>query len=319
MAVKKNGFNLNENYTLKNNRTIKIIEKTNDSLLKIMFIDNNDIIFTDKYSISKCLWGTGHSVCSSFIGDIMTLKDGQTYTIISIIEGSKRRIKFNDSIGYEYDVDLSNIPNGNIHNPYKKTYNSVGFLGSGKYNSVKNKNIYVKWSSMIERAYSKNFKKSNKAYESVTVCEEWHNFQNFAEWYENNYPKNVENIKLHLDKDLMQIGVESKIYSPETCVFLPQKINSFIASLNKKNRTDRIGVRKYNKKYVAVIKEFEGGLPKYLGSYDTLDDASNIYIKERKEQVKKAKKYLLDIGITDIRIHNALTNSYPKYGDMNGC
>ena len=56
---------------------------------------------------------------------------------------------------------------------------------------------YKYWCSMMERGYSYDFKNKHKNYINVYVCEEWHNFQNFAEWfYKNYYEVNEERMLL---------------------------------------------------------------------------------------------------------------------------
>ena len=45
----------------------------------------------------------------------------------------------------------------------------------------------------------------NKNYLDVTVCEEWHNFQNFAKWFYENYYE-ISGEKMRLDKDILIKG-----------------------------------------------------------------------------------------------------------------
>ena len=65
----------------------------------------------------------------------------------------------------------------------------------------------------------------------VTVCEEWKtSFKSFAEWALNNGYKD----DLTLDKDELcnKLNISPKIYSPQTCQWIPKHINS---STNKRN------------------------------------------------------------------------------------
>ena len=65
------------------------------------------------------------------------------------------------------------------------------------------------------------------SYKGVEVCEEWYNFQNFAEWCETQKFLNAKDVKgksYQLDKDILVKG--NKIYSPDTCCFVPPEINS---------------------------------------------------------------------------------------------
>lgn len=117
----------------------------------------------------------------------------------------------------------------------------VGFIGAGEYNSkteVCGVRPYVVWRHMIKRCYDK----SSRVYQSygmkgVSVCENWHNFQNFAEWYCNNYPKDGK--KYELDKDKLFKG--NMLYSPGTCCFISKSENCGIGKNTKVKLEDDSG------------------------------------------------------------------------------
>ena len=71
---------------------------------------------------------------------------------------------------------------------------------------------------MLIRCYNKKDLEKNPTYKNTTVCIEWCNFQNFAQWFEKNYIDDWA-----LDKDILVKG--NKVYSPETCCFVPREIN----------------------------------------------------------------------------------------------
>lgn len=81
--------------------------------------------------------------------------------------------------------------------------------------------FYNRWLAMLERCYSKTFKLKFPTYMDVTCCEEWLLFSNFKSWMEQQDWEGK-----HLDKDLLVY--QNKVYSPETCVFIPQELNSFL-------------------------------------------------------------------------------------------
>ena len=104
----------------------------------------------------------------------------------------------------------------------------VGFLGEGKYNCFKNGNHtpeYKSWSRMMERCYSETYQKNKTTYVGCSVCDEWHNFQNFAEWHHANFPKYGGSY--HLDKDIKIDG--NKEYGPNTCMYVTPEENSIKA------------------------------------------------------------------------------------------
>lgn len=100
-----------------------------------------------------------------------------------------------------------------------------GIYEKGKYKS-KNHSIHTKeylvWRTMISRCYNPDYLEKHPTYEKCEVCEEWLYFQDFAEWFHKNYYK-VDNEIVDLDKDFLCIlnNYEDKIYSPETCIFVP--------------------------------------------------------------------------------------------------
>ena len=64
-----------------------------------------------------------------------------------------------------------------------------GFIGNGKYKSSINGERYRPydiWHSILERCYHPNTLKKYPTYEQCEICEEWLDFQNFAQWYETN-------------------------------------------------------------------------------------------------------------------------------------
>ena len=84
------------------------------------------------------------------------------------------------------------------------------------------------WRGMKARCYYSNA----KPYENCDVCYEWLiNYESFVEWFLDNLYDCGEQ-KLELDKDLFSKG--EKIYSPETCVFVPNNINQLFVKSNNR-------------------------------------------------------------------------------------
>lgn len=123
------------------------------------------------------------------------------------------------------EVASSNIRSKNIKDPMSPTVYGVGFLGNGKYKPTENRKhtkAYKQWSSMIERCYSPRWQKKKPTYIGCTVDSEWHNFQNFAKWHEENYPTDGGNYQL--DKDIKVKG--NKVYSKDTCLLVTNRQNA---------------------------------------------------------------------------------------------
>lgn len=127
-------------------------------------------------------------------------------------------------------AQLSHFIRGNLRCPYERRYFNVGYIGEGKYNWQNYPNICNKWLHILERSYSKSWKKNHPQYNSTTCGRGFYCLQDFGQWYEDNIYE-VKMQVMDLDKDLL--GKENKIYSPETCCFLPRCINSSLAHPNK--------------------------------------------------------------------------------------
>lgn len=95
--------------------------------------------------------------------------------------------------------------------------------------------FYLRWKSIIQRCYSEIFHKRNPTYYGCKVCDEWKVFSNFKSWMEKqDWDGNA------IDKDLLFPG--NKVYSPETCVFVSTKVNSFMTEANSARGSLMIGV-----------------------------------------------------------------------------
>lgn len=157
-------------------------------------------------------------------------------TIMKIIEFENYDniiVEFQDEYKYKIKSNYRVFKKGTIKNPYDKEVFSVGYIGVGKYKSSKNKKDtkeYKVWSSMIQRCYDPYFLNKEPTYIDCYVCKEWLNFQNFAKWWEENV-YNCNNEKMCLDKDILIKG--NKVYSPETCMIVPQRINNLFINRNR--------------------------------------------------------------------------------------
>lgn len=104
----------------------------------------------------------------------------------------------------------------------------IGIMEKGTYSSKNEAGSYRReyeiWKQMIYRCYSPTCKYKRKTYKTTTVCEDWLNYQAFAEWC--NSREDFGYSKYHLDKDLLCKGVS--LYSPTTCCFLPREVNGFL-------------------------------------------------------------------------------------------
>ena len=194
----------------------------------------------------------------------------------------------------------------NIIKENKLSVYNVGYLGVGKYNveyRKNNKKCYNTWRRMIERCYSKNYKKRYITYKDCTVYERWHNFQNFAEWFEKNYNSEIMN-GWELDKDILVKG--SKVYSESTCSFVPKEINYLFTKRQNKRGDYPIGVNFHikTKKYRASINI--NGNQKHLKLCNTPEEAFETYKTAKEACIKEvAEKWK---GLISDKVYEAMYN-----------
>lgn len=175
---------------------------------------------------------------------------------------------------------------GNIKCPYEPRYYGVGYLGEGEYITTENgkkTDEYIIWHDMLNRCYDPKFHKMEPTYKGCKVEDYLLNFQNMGKWLEENYYEIPGEI-MCLDKDILCKG--NKIYSRETCIFVPKRINNLFVKSNKSRGNNPIGATPTSSGNYQV--QCSNGYDKqiYLGVYSTKEEAFQVY-KNYKEKVIK--------------------------------
>ena len=226
------------------------------------------------------------------IGDILESHRCGKFKIISDEGKGKFKVRFLDT-GYESIRDKSIVEIGQIGDPYCPKIAGVGWMGKGKYKSrtspPENKKTpqYRCWENMLYRVYDKTHRLANRySGRGVTVCEDWLDFQNFAEWFDENYIEGYV-----LDKDITYPG--SLEYSPETCSFIPQEVNKFFAAMNKRRGDYPVGVYKSGSRFMARI-QFRDVL--VSETYDDPEEAFEFYKKHKENFLKEMAQEYYDDG-----------------------
>lgn len=213
---------------------------------------------------------------------------GTTLTVIEDLGWDNVVVRFDS--GYVVKTQRSSILRGEVRDRFFRSVYGVGYHGVGKYDRSRHKIAYQTWVDVLKRSYVK--KKNQPSYLNVTVCEEWHNFQNFAEWcYSQDFfdVKDKNGKRYEVDKDILVKG--NKMYSPETCCFVPSEINCVFIT-NKRFRGDLpIGVTKSGKRFAARLSKGFGNRV-FLGSFKTEQEAFLAYKHAKELYLKElAEKY----------------------------
>ena len=183
-------------------------------------------------------------------------------------------------------TQYSNFKNGNIKCPYEKRYFNIGYLGEGKYKISENgktKREFVIWYNMLQRCYDPKLHERYTTYEGCIVEDYLFNFQNMGEWIEENYYE-VQGERMCLDKDILCKG--NKIYSRETCIFVPERINTLFTKRDNSRGDNPIGVSDLPSGNYQVQCNNGYGKYIYLGTYSNKEEAFRVY-KQYKEKVIK--------------------------------
>lgn len=241
------------------------------------------------------------------LGETRLNKQGTMMKIVRYGSFDDIDIEFMDEFHYIKEHQIySNFKSGGVKNPYDRTICGVGYIGVGEYKTgtdTKHTEEYQNWTCMIRRCYDEKLKERYSAYYGdCCVCDEWHNFQNFARWWnENIYRVGTE--RMHLDKDILFDG--NRMYSPNTCVISPQRINMlFLKKPNKYNLPNGIkpsSKGRYESKYNG----------KHLGVFDSIEDAVMAHdIAKSEALIQIANEYKDKIPNN---LYEALINWKPDY------
>ena len=236
----------------------------------------------------------------------------------SNLSGDFKIVKYNDAhnvdvqflkTGFEMVAQLGHIRSGEVKDPYSPSVYGVGIIGT-KYpitiNGVNTKE-YDLWHSMLRRCYSDNSKKKRPTYEGCEVSDKFKRYEYFYEWCNEQIGFGVDGNgnSFQLDKDLLVKG--NKVYSEDTCVFIPKEINLLLTKCIASRGEHFIGVSWSNisKTFVAIVRKNKGK-QECLGYFKTEIEAFNAYKKAKESFVKEqANKWK---GKVDPRAYEALVN-----------
>lgn len=164
------------------------------------------------------------------------------------------------------------------------------------------------WRRMLKRCYGNP--ERHKAYKDCIVCEEWHKFSNFQKWF--NAHKDEYREGYHLDKDIL-VPLNTT-YSPNTCCFVPRRINNLIIGIRNKG-IYKTGVCCRNGTFGAQLCKSEPREHIWLGTYNTEEEAYKAYITAKEAYIKEVATDYYNRGEISERVYNALMNYKVKITD----
>ena len=164
---------------------------------------------------------------------------------------------------------------------------------------------YTVWYSMLQRCHNSKIHKQKPTYSGCAISDNFKSLTYFLDWAKQQVGHNSrdgEGRKFHLDKDILIKG--NKVYSEDTCCFIPGEINVLFGSSRATRGANPVGVYydKVRENYQAYVRV--NGKKCALGRYTTSDEAFYAYKKAKEAHIKDvANKWKEQI---DIRVYNAL-------------
>jgi len=141
---------------------------------------------------------------------------------------------------------------------------------------------YKLWSGMLERCFDEKYKQKYPTYQGVTCSKEWLSMTKFIE--DVSQMKGYGLIGWQLDKDILSKG--SKLYSKDTCCFVPLEVNMLLTKRDNARGEYPVGVyfHKASGKFMARLRV--NGRLKFLGRFNTPEEAFQVYKLAKEAQIK---------------------------------
>ena len=218
--------------------------------------------------------------------------------VLEYLNAHKVLIKFLKT-GKEKYVAMSNIKRGSVFDKAPIFKNNVGVSDIP---SRENIQAYYLWNGMLKRCYNTDKMERNPSYHDCEVVGDFIYFSKFLKWCEQQ--KGFGQKGFELDKDILVKG--NKIYSEDTCCFVPKDLNVILTHRRKDKGLCPVGVyhNKRTNKYIAQISKFKKVT--HLGCFDTPESAFQAYKEAKEAYIKEVAELYKDQ--IDIRVYEALMN-----------
>lgn len=276
----------------------EVIGIVDTQTVTIKFDNTQTVRNVSKYRI---LNGRIKDYKSSFyhqVGESYTNKYGR-YEIIKILPHKKALVKF-ENTGTIVESTICNIKNGRVKDFNSPEIFGIGYIGCFRNNErISKDRAYVVWRNMLMRCYDEKTHIKRPTYIGCTVCNEWHNYSNFKQWFDENYQEGY-----CLDKDILFKG--NKVYSPKTCCFVPNEINSILTKRQNYRGNLPIGVRYSDSRLRYKVQFTKSSDKTYIGYFSAPEEAFEAYKRAKEDYLKElANKYKENISEA---VYNALMN-----------
>lgn len=171
------------------------------------------------------------------VGDRFNTNNGGDVVVVEYFNYHNIIVEFCDKYKYMVTTNGRNLKDGSIKNPYAPMLFRVGYFGIGPHKAKEDSSklgyaitqSYRAWGNMLSRCYDSNYIDPS-LYLNVIVDDEWHNYQNFAEWYTNQIERVPYTGRIYLDKDIL---TDESVYSEHNCCLVPNAVNLAVRKCNR--------------------------------------------------------------------------------------
>ena len=200
-----------------------------------------------------------------YLGKTFQSNNHGCFKIVGYTSSTKVDVVFLET-GFKTTTHIALITRGEVKDCFKPTVQGFGIIGTE--NVRDNEGViletYRKWESMIGRVYSKSVKTDvNNPYFSTSISEDFRWFKDFRSWCEKQI--GFGNQGWHLDKDILIKG--NKVYSEDTCCFVPPEINTLILKADRIRGKYPIGVYEDKQAGKFKVRISVEGKHKHVGRY----------------------------------------------------
>lgn len=237
---------------------------------------------------------------------------GEFATVIEYKDSRQVVIEFEGN-GITKELSMDRVRRGCFRDTTKPTVDGFGIkdvdylverkaVVDGKRKTVWICPYYRAWRGVISRSVSQTWKKKSPTYEKCTIHPEWQYLSNFIKWVDSQPVKNWQDCEL--DKDLIVTG--NKHYSPETCCFIEQRVNTFLTDCGKVRGDYPLGVNiRDSGRFSARCGNQITGTREWLGTFDTPLEAHKAWQTRKHELACELAKTQ-----SDPRVAKALRERY---------
>ena len=222
--------------------------------------------------------------------------------IISYLNTTNVIVQFLNT-GARTKTCTGDILNGYVKDVFAPNIHNKGYLGCHDAN-VTRKNppeSYTVWLDMIRRCCCETYKQKKPHYMSSVVDARFESYFNYRSWCEKQVGfgcKDEKGRPFALDKDILIKG--NKLYSEDTCCFVPQEINALFVKTDKSRGEYPIGVSFHKSR--GMLRATCNN--KHLGHFNTAEQAFQAYKTAKEAYVKEVANRWKDQ--IDPRVYNAL-------------